>query len=124
VLGRKELDKLNLQKQALLLESSLNRAALQADIRRLRSATTWVREAASVSREWTPWLTLLAPVAGFLVARRARRSASWFGRIVTAVKWVGPIYGLWKRWPHGRNEGNQEEQKPNRMPGIAHNAQL
>jgi len=104
VLGRKELDKLNLQKQALLLESSLNRAALQAEIRRLRTATTWVREATSVSRELAPWLTLLAPVAGFLVARRARRSASWFGRVVTVVKWIGPLYGLWKRFASGRNE--------------------
>ena len=104
MLGRKELDKLNLQKQALLLESSLHRAALQADIRSLRSATTWVREATSVSREFAPWLTLLAPVAGFLLARRARRSASWFGRVVTAVKWIGPLYGMWKRFSPGRQE--------------------
>jgi hypothetical protein len=89
-----------------MLESSLNRAALQADIRRLRSATTWVREATSVSREFAPWLTLLAPVAGFLVARRARRSRSWFGRIVTAVKWVGPLYGMWKRFCRGRQEAD------------------
>ena len=102
MLGRNELDKLNLQKQALLLESSLNRAALQADLRRLHSATTWVREVTSVSREFTPWLTLLAPIAGFLVARRARRSASWFGRVVTAAKLAAPLYGLWKRWAPGR----------------------
>lgn len=104
MLGRKELDQLSLQKQALLLESSLNRAALQAEIRGLHSATTWVREAASVSRELSPLLALLAPVAGFLVARGARRSASWFSRIVTAVKWIGPLYGLWKRFAPGRNE--------------------
>ena len=104
MLGREELEKLNLQKQALLLESSLNRATLQAEIRRLRSATTWVREATSVSREFAPLLALLAPVAGFLVARGARRSAPWFRRIVTAVKWVGPLYSLWRRFVPGRNE--------------------
>ena len=104
MLGRKELDKLNLQKQALLLESSLNRAALQADIRRLRSATTWVREATSVSREFAPLLAFLAPVAGFLVARGVRRSAPWFRRIVTAVRWVAPLYGLWRRFAPGRNQ--------------------
>ena len=98
MLGRKELDKLNLQKQALLLESGLNRVALQADIRGLRSATAWVSEATSVSRELTPLLALLAPLAGFLVVRGARRSDSWLSRIVTAVKWIGPLYGLWKRW--------------------------
>jgi hypothetical protein len=106
VFRREKLNKLSLQKQALLLESSLNRAALQAEIRRLRSATAWVREAASVSRELTPWLTLLAPVAGFLVARRARRSASWFGRVVTALKLAGPLYGLWKRFAPGRQEAD------------------
>ena len=104
MLGRKELDKLNLQKQALLLESSLNRAALQAEMRSLRSATTWVREATSVSHELAPLLALLAPVAGFFVARGARRSASWFNRIVTALKWIGPLYGLWKRFAPERNE--------------------
>ena len=103
MLGRKELDKLNLQKQALLLESSLNRAAFQAEIQRLRNATTWMRGASNISRELTPILALLAPVAGFLVARRVRRSASWFGRIVTAAKMAAPIYGLWRRFaPAGR----------------------
>ncbi len=109
MLGRKELDKLNLQKQALLLESSLNRAALQAEIRRLRSATTWVREASSVSRELTPILALLAPVAGFLVARRARRSAAWFGRIVTVAKWAGPLYGLWKQFAPAGHKAEVED---------------
>jgi hypothetical protein len=104
VFGRKELDKLNLRKQALLAESSLNRAALQAEIRSLRAATSWVREATSVSRELSPLLVLLAPVVGFLVARRARRVASWLGRVVTAVKWIGPLYGLWRRFSSGRNE--------------------
>jgi hypothetical protein len=103
VLGGKELKVLNLQKQALLLQSSLSRAALQAEIRSLRSATTWVKEAATVSRELSPLLTLLAPVAGFFIARGARRSASWFGRILTVVKWIGPLYGLWKRFAPGRD---------------------
>jgi len=104
VLGRKELDKLNLQKQALLLESGLNRVALRAEIRSLRSATTWVREATSVSRELTPLLVLLAPLAGFLLGRGPRRRGSWLTRIVTAVKWIGPLYGVWKRFAPGRKE--------------------
>ena len=102
--GRRELDKLSLQKQALLLESGLNRVALQAEIRSLRSAATWVREATSVSRELTPLLALLAPLAGFLVARSARRSDSWLSRIVTMVKWIAPLYGLWRRFAPGRKE--------------------
>jgi hypothetical protein len=106
VFGRKELDKLNLQKQALLLESSLNRAALQAEIRSLRAATSWVREATNVSRELSPLLVLLAPLAGFLVASGPRRRSSWLSRVVTAVKWIGPLYGLWKRFFPGRQEAD------------------
>lgn len=102
--GREELDKLNLQKRALLVESELNRVALQAEIRSLRSATSWVRDATSFSQELSPLLVLLAPLAGFLVARGARRPNSWLSRIVTAVKWIGPLYGLWKRFSPGRKE--------------------
>ena len=98
MLGRKELDRLSAQKQALLLESGLNRVAMQAELQSLRSATTWVREAASASRRFTPLLVLLAPVAGFLAARGARRVSSWFSRVVTVIKWVGPLYGLWKQF--------------------------
>jgi hypothetical protein len=102
VLGREELDKLNLRKQALLLESSLNRAVLQAEVRSLRTAGNWVREATSVSRELRPLLFLLAPIAGFLVARGARRCGSWLSQAVTALKWIGPLYGLWRRFAAGR----------------------
>ncbi len=70
MLGRKELDRLSLQKQALLLESSLNRVALQAEIQSLRSATAWVSEAAQASRKLAPLLAVVASVAGFLFARR------------------------------------------------------
>jgi hypothetical protein len=104
VFGREELDKLSLRKEALLLESSLNRAALQAEIRSLRAATSWARQVTHVSQELSPFLVLLAPLAGFAVARGVRRSGSWLNRIVTAVKWMGPLYGLWKRWAPGRNE--------------------
>jgi hypothetical protein len=108
VLGREELDKLNLQKQALLLESSLNRAALQAELRSLRSARTWVTEAGRLSRELKPLLVLLAPLAGFFVARGVRRSGSWLSRVVTAVKWMGPLYGLWKRFAPGQREAEAD----------------
>ena len=106
MLGREELDKLDLQKQALLVQSGLNRVALQAEIRSLRAATSWVREATSVSRELSPLLVLLAPLAGFLVARGPRRRSSWLSRVVTAVKWVEPLYGLWKRFSPGRQEAD------------------
>jgi hypothetical protein len=104
VLGRKELDKLNVQKQALLLESGLNRAALQADLRNLRSVNAWVSGAARASRQFTPLLLLLAPVAGLLLGRGFRRTDSWLSRVVAVVKWIGPLYQLWRSFSPARKE--------------------
>ena len=107
--GREELDKLNVQKQALLLESSLNRLALQTEVQRLRSATAWAGEATRASRQFAPLLLLLAPLAGFLLARKGRRADSWLGRLMAAVKWIAPLYHLWKRFAPARKEAQAEE---------------
>ena len=69
MLGRKELANLDQQKQALLAESELNRIALQADVQSLRSATAWVNEVTSASRQ-------LAPLLAFWPRSRA---SSWRG---------------------------------------------
>ena len=69
MLGRKELTELDLQKQALVLESGLNRLTLQAEVQSLRSATSWVNDVTGASRELAPLLVVLAPIAGFLMAR-------------------------------------------------------
>ena len=107
--GGRELDKLHLQKQALLLESGLNRFALQAEFRNLRSATTWVGGVAKASRGLTPLLLLLAPLAGFLLARRSRQSRSWLSRVGAVAKWVIPLYRLWKRFSANREQANAGE---------------
>jgi hypothetical protein len=99
MLGGKELANLDLQKQALLLESGLNRVTLQAEFQDLRSASVWVT---SASRELAPLLAVLAALAGFRLARKSRRSESWLSRLLALAKWVPPLYRLWKsispRW--------------------------
>jgi hypothetical protein len=110
VLGRKELDKLNLHKQSLLLESSLNRLALQAELQNLRSATAWVSEVTHASRGLSPLLLLLAPLAGFLLARGSRQSDSWLSRIVAAARWVGPLYRLWRGFSASREPQAEAEE--------------
>ena len=109
MLGREKLDRLHLQKQALLLESGLNRLALQAEIQSLRSATSWVGDATRASREFAPLLLVLAPLSGFLLARGSRRSGSWFSRVAAAAKWIVPLYRLWKSFSAGRKEGETTE---------------
>lgn len=96
MLGREELDKLNLRKQALLLESELNRVAFRAEVQTLRSATSWVSDATRASREFAPLLPVLAPLADLFLTRRSRRSDSWLSRVTEAMRLVLPLYRLWK----------------------------
>ena len=104
MLGRKELANLDVQKQALLLESSMNRLALQAKVQSLRSATAWLSDAKGVSRELAPLLVVLAPIAGFLFARGSRRPDSWLSRLMALAKWGVPLYRLWKSFTARRSE--------------------
>jgi len=109
VFGRQELDKLALEKQVLVAESGLNRLAVQAELQNLRSATTWVSEAARWPRKAGPLLVLLAPLAGFLLTRASRGPDSWLNRVAAAAKWTGPLYTLWKRFSARRKEAEAGE---------------
>lgn len=102
--GRKELDKLALERQTLVAESGLNRLVLQAEFQNLRSATAWVSEATLWPRKVGPLLLVLAPLAGFLLTRVSRRGDSWFRRVSAAAKWIGPLYTLWKSFSASRKE--------------------
>jgi hypothetical protein len=102
--GRKELADLDLQKQALVLESDLNRVALQAEVQSLRSSTAWVNDVTSASRELAPLLVFLAPIVGFFLARGSRRSHSWLSRLMALAKWGIPLYRLWKSVSARRSE--------------------
>jgi hypothetical protein len=102
MVGRAQLDSLQLRKQALILESELNRIALRAESQNLRSATKWVGHATQTCRKLPPWLLLLAPVAGFLVVRSLRRPASALSRFASMLKWVQPLYSLWRGFTAGQ----------------------
>ncbi|MCX6925282.1 MAG: hypothetical protein NT154_19035 [Verrucomicrobia bacterium] len=109
MLGREKLETLDLHKQALLQASSLNRLALRAEIQSLRSATSWVRDVTQASRESAPLLFFLGPLAGFLLARGARRSGSWLSRVAKVTKWIVPLYQLWKSFSAGRKKAEGTE---------------
>jgi hypothetical protein len=103
VFGRQELDQLALEKQVLVAESGVNRLAVQAELQNLRSATAWVSGVARWPRK--PGLLLvLAPLAGFLLARVSRREDSRFKRVLAVAKWIGPLYRLWKSFSASRKE--------------------
>jgi hypothetical protein len=109
VFGRIELDKLAQEKKTLVAESGLNRLVLQAEIQDLRDATAWVSEAARWPRKAGPLLLLLAPLAGFLMAKGSRRPDSWLNKLAVAAKWIGPLFSLWKSFAASRKEAEAGE---------------
>jgi hypothetical protein len=104
VFGRKELNKLDLEKQTLVAESGLHRLSLQVELQNLRTATAWINEAGRWPQKAGPLLIVLAPLAGFLLTRISRRPDSWFNRLSAAAKWIAPLYTLWKGFSASRKE--------------------
>jgi hypothetical protein len=105
VFGRQELENFRLQKQALVLQSGLNRLALQLELQQLRSATAWMTGAARAPRQLAPLWVVLAPLAGFFLVRSfRRRPESLFNRLASAAKWFGPLYTLWRSFSAGRKK--------------------
>ena len=87
-----------------MAESGLNRLVLQAEIQNLRDATAWVSEAVRWPRKAGPLLLLVAPLAGFLIAKGSRRPDSWLNKLALAAKWIGPLYTLWKSFSASRTQ--------------------
>jgi hypothetical protein len=104
VFGRQELEKIRLHKQTLVLESSLNRHALRTELQDLRRATAWISNATHAPQRFAPLLVVLAPLAGFLAVRSLRRPESLFKRLVSAAKWIGPVYSLWRGYSAARKQ--------------------
>ncbi len=98
MLGRRALDDVLRKKEALLLESSLNRLKLQAELQNLRSFASPLSGLGGKAQGLFPWLMLLAPVAGFFAFRGARRAGSLGSRLASVLKLVVPLYQLWKRF--------------------------
>ncbi|HEY5911854.1 MAG TPA: hypothetical protein VJA21_14725 [Verrucomicrobiae bacterium] len=96
--GTKALDELHHQKEVLLLESTLNRLKLQAELQNLRSFANPLGGLTGKTQGVFPLLLLLAPIAGFLAFRRFRRPDSFPGRIVSLAKLILPLYQLWRRF--------------------------
>lgn len=94
--GRKGIDELELRKRVLVLESGLNRLALQAQWREVRAATAWIGQAGHTWYQVKPWLVVLAPLAGVLAGRGSGRSSGIVSRLLTMLKWARILRGVWK----------------------------
>jgi hypothetical protein len=97
---------LNQRKQALLLESHLNRIALQMECENLRAATRPLHQVASVAHRMGPWLLPLAPLAGFLAAGFLRKRSGLLGTVGSLLRSLPPVLALWQQFR--RTPGDQD----------------
>jgi hypothetical protein len=71
------------RKQALLIESDLNRLMLRLEVEQLRSSTTRLDAALDKARRVGPWLLPLFSALGIFAGRKARNATSkrsWLSR--------------------------------------------
>jgi len=104
VFGRGELNNLAAQKQTLLVESSLNRLVLRGDWQNLRSSAAWIKAARGETGGLLAAMLVLAPLAGFLLARSPGRSGSWLSRATAVARWAARLYDLWTRFSAHRQQ--------------------
>jgi hypothetical protein len=94
--GTQKLTELQLRKEALLLESHLNRLALCAECKRLSEVGSWVGRIAGARNLIRPWASLLAPMAGVALALGLRRRSGWLGFLTKTVAAIAPLIQLWR----------------------------
>lgn len=100
MVGKERLTELSLRKQALIVESELNRLALRTEVGHLRAATAGIGRSAKAGS----WLWLLAPVAGFWMTRRFRRRESAPNRAMSIFTALQSLYSLWTSFGGKRKE--------------------
>lgn len=99
MLGKQERARLSQQKEALVLESELNRVLLLAELQNLRESAEPLGRLSQLTRvvpKPNLLLLALAPVAGLLLARILKVSDSWVGRLASATKVLLPFLQAWK----------------------------
>jgi len=84
------------RKEALLVESDLNRLVLRLELENLRNSTSRVDTTLNTARRLGPWLLPLVSVVGMLAGRRARKGASRLGWIPIAVRYIPMLLRLRK----------------------------
>jgi hypothetical protein len=89
---------LSQRKQALIIESNLNRIALQIECENLRTATRPLHEIGSAAHRMGPWLLPLAPLAGLLAAGFLRKRSGLLGTLASLLRSVPPVLALWQQF--------------------------
>jgi hypothetical protein len=69
------------RKSQLLLESEINRRVLTLEWSQLKSSLNWTQSVMRKLQSPSPAWLLLAPIAGFLLAKRFRTQKGWLGQV-------------------------------------------
>jgi len=83
---KEELDRLQKQKELLVLQSEANRQRLADDFQRLASPEFWIEEGQGMVRRHPGMAAGLAAAAGMLIVRRLRSSGGISGAIGVITK--------------------------------------
>jgi hypothetical protein len=98
MVGRIAGEQLRLRKQALILESGINRRLLATEWQRVRAAAAWIGEVKRFGRQARTWWPVLAPLLGLLIARRLRRSSPGVSRTGMLLNLLETALSLWKQF--------------------------
>ena len=93
---RETLAELALRKQALVLESELNRLTLRVECHNVRTGVKGLGAGHSLG-----WWWLATPLAGFVASRLLRRPDSLLHRTVSLLKWLPAVWTFWKNFGGG-----------------------
>ena len=95
------LDQLRLRKQALLLESGINRLELRREVDDAREHFAWLNDPVASAKENSPLLVTLAPLAGVLASRLLRTSRPGTSKLTIIVDALRIGWPLWRQFAAG-----------------------
>jgi hypothetical protein len=99
------LKELQARKRDLLMESDLNRQILRVEIEKIRLRAEQIRRGYGWAHNVWKWG---APVAGFLLARKFRKTAGAFAKGSLLINAAQAIWRFWGNSNAGsRNPGNR-----------------
>lgn len=80
MVSKKELARLQTQKELLVAQCDLHRSIFNVECARLRGSFDWLERGSDLIHRAKPWLPFIAPVAGFVIVRRWKQVLRLAGR--------------------------------------------
>lgn len=110
------MKRLELRRQELVLQSTLNRLVIREELQKVQIALRPAERVVCSVRAARSWLVLLAPVAGILAARGLRNNGAGFSKVIGMLKWIQPLLALWKQFKSFTTEAATEPTRRTTAP--------